>query len=35
MTSPDISLEDIRRDIDAIDDGLLGLMVRRLAATMR
>ena len=30
-----MSLEAIRRDIDAIDDGLLGLMVRRLAATAR
>lgn len=35
MTSqvPDISLEAIRRNIDAIDDGLLDLMIRRLAAT--
>ncbi len=35
MISPDISLEDIRRDIDAIDDGLLDLMIRRLTATAR
>lgn len=29
----DTELEDIRRDIDAIDDGLMGLLERRFAAT--
>ena len=31
--TPDTSLEDIRREIDAIDDGLLELLVRRFAAS--
>jgi chorismate mutase len=30
---PDTSLEDIRREIDAIDDALLDLVIRRFAAT--
>ena len=32
---PDTSLEDIRREIDAIDDGLLQLLVRRFDASAR
>ena len=37
MTSPaqDTTLEEIRRDIDAIDDAMLGLLIRRLDATER
>lgn len=37
MTSPapETTLEDIRRDIDAIDDAMLGLLIRRLEATAR
>lgn len=31
--APDMSLEEIRRDIDAIDDAMLDLMIRRLGAT--
>ena len=33
--TPDKSLEGIRRDIDAIDDGLLELLLRRFAASAR
>jgi chorismate mutase len=32
MTGPDTSLDDIRKEIDAIDDGLVDLLVRRVVA---
>ena len=35
MTDTDTSLEDIRREIDAIDDGIVDLLVRRAAAQGR
>ncbi len=33
MSGPDSALEDIRREIDAIDDGLMNLLERRFAAS--
>jgi chorismate mutase len=35
VLKPDTSLEDIRREIDAIDDALLDLVIRRFAATAK
>ena len=33
--TPDKSLDAIRREIDSIDDQILGLLMRRFAATAR
>jgi chorismate mutase / prephenate dehydratase len=35
MTAPDATLEDIRKEIDAIDDGLVDLMAKRIAASLK